>query len=311
MSRPAFLPALGFLMLAAWASPVLAGDTTYSETRAVPREDRPSGGGDPGPSGPVRRGGDGEIDITFTGEDGEERSLGGVLAGGFFKLCGKGLAYGLGQWATAHGHLFAGDGDMQALAERPWRFGWGFGFGGEVLPGAAGGIPFAVRFEALRTFDPAHLLRLRIGAFGSMAFPAVDYARTAYTEGRAIGVQQDHIASYSLGGIPATLELLHAGRSGLYLAAGGGVAQLAEEVDLLRSGTWGTGEASLAESRAALRPLVSLAVGRFDDRRRGRMAHSFEIRYQAILLLPERRSSFPGDNAEAAHSLTWEWSWLW
>lgn len=299
-------------MLTAWSTPALAGDTTYSETRAVTRErrDPPS---DPGASGPVHRSDDDDddIDITWTGEDGEERSLGGILVGGFFKLCGKGLGYGFQHWAIAHGHLFAGDGDMQLLPERPWRFGWGFGFGGEVLPGAAGGVPFSIRFEALRAFDPAHQARLRFGAFGSMAFPAVDYARTAYTEGRAIGVQQDHIASYSLAGAPLTLELLHSGRSGLYLAAGGGVAALNEEVDILRGETWSPDESPLVESRVVARPLVSLSIGRFDDRRLGRMFHSFEVRYQAVLLLPERRSSFPGDNADAAHSLTWEWSWLW
>lgn len=305
-----------------------AGDTTYSETRSVPKErERSTPVPPPGGSrGLVEEDDDEDGHIHLHYESPEEK-----IRATFFQECMDpddfkslaevgayfvslpfrlGLCYVVDNFRASHVDLFTGTPSMGSLPDRPWRFGWGFGFGALYMPGAAGGMPFNLHAEGLRSFSPNRQLRLRIGTFGALAGTTVDYERTAFVDGKPIGVQSDSLAGYSQSGYPALVEGLLANDNGLYLSAGGGAVFLREGLHYYRTSDYGVPAEWREEKREGLHPMLSLGVGRFASRGGGRKFHRFEIRYQAILLFPDRRGPFPADNTTASHSLTWDWGWL-
>lgn len=316
---------LGGSLLLASASPALAGDTTYSETRSVPRERPgapPSGESSPEPLFD----GDNEAGSLSIGDEEERKrqtflqdcltpdrirsasELGFVLVSYPFRL---GLCYVVDNFRESHAFLFAGGKDLSAGADRPWRFGWGFGFGALYMPGAAGGMPFTLHAEALGFRSPSTQFRLRLGSFGSLLNAPYDYERTVLVDGRPIGIQRDSLQYYSYSGYHLLAERLWTGSRGLYLSLGGGAVLMRETFGFTQTTDYGPAPEPREDLRSAVRPLLSLAVGRMDLRGGGRSLHRFEIRYQAALLLPDRRSSFPADNSASTHSLTWDWGWLW
>lgn len=317
----------GFLLAAGVGAPALAGDTTYSETRPVSRERERSAPAHPagGTRDPMEEEDQGYLDLhsgspeeetraTFFREcmePGETRSFSEAAANILSLPLRLGICYVVDNFRASHVDLFTGSPRMGTLPDRPWRFGWGFGFGALYLPGAAGGMPFNLHAEALRSYSPNRQVRLRIGTFGAIAGSSVDYERTAFVDGKPIGVQRDSLAGYSQSGYPALLEGLLTNENGLYLSAGAGAVFLREGLHYFRTTDYGVPAEWREEKRERLRPMLSLSVGRFASRGGGRKFHRFEIRYQATLLLPERRGSFPADNATASHSLTWDWGWLW
>lgn len=318
----------GFSMTIGMIAPAHAGDTTYSETRSVPRERErsspvpPSGGSRDYVEDDDE---DGHLHVHF--ESSEERARATFFqeciepdenqtlseAGGYILALPFmiGMCYVIDNFRASHVDLFTGSPSMGSLPDRPWRFGWGFGFGAMYMPGAGGGAPFNLHAEALRSFSPNRQLRLRIGTFGAIAGSSVDYERTTFVDGKAIGVQSDSLTGYSQSGYPALVEGLWANNHGLYLSAGAGAVFLREGLYYYRTTDYGVPAEWREEKRKRVRPMLSLSVGRFASRGGGRKFHRFEIRYQAALLLPDRRSSFPADNATASHSLTWDWGWLW
>ena len=322
---------LGILIAAWMAAAAHAGDTTYSDTRAVPRQREssnpiPSSTGDSHP----------DRDHGYDSDDDEDR--GGSLEWSsdnprerFFASCMSqdnmdlkaamgyvlllpfrlGFCYGFDNFRQSHIDLFTGSADMETIQDRYWRLGWGFGFGGMRLPNAAGAMPFTLHAEGLHAFSPSRQVRIRLGTFGSLAGATSDYARTAFVGGEAIGTQTDHIRTYSLSGYPLTVEGLLTGAGGLYLAVGGGAMVIREGLYINRSTSYGSPEQEIFDKRMRARPVASVSIGRFQSRGGGRKFHRFELRYEAAWLAPERRSSFPGDNTTALHSLTWDWAWLW
>lgn len=316
-------------MLWAPAGPGHCADTTYSGTRAVPKEQKATDPFKPGTGHPSDPDGEVDEDVHYSEPTNREHGSGREA---FFTSCitpnasaslgdfafnlvtipfRLGFCYLFDNFRESHVNLFTGSADLESLPDRPWRFGWGFGFGALYLPEAAGGMPFTLHAEVLRPFSPSRQARIRIGSFGSLAAPTVDYERSVYVDGRDVGVQHDNLLSYSQSGYPLTLESLWSGSHGLYLAVGGGAMLLRENVSYVRTTGYGGEGEELSEKREGIHPVLSLGLGRFDPRGKGRKFHRFEIRYQATLLFPDRRSSVPGDNASAVHSLTWDWGWLW
>lgn len=331
MLFPARLTLLCLLLLP--VSALRAGDTTFSDTRAVPRERYSPGPVSAAPSQPSEDRSD--IDSHWEGEDDREYSVSPHAAGSkerFFSSCMEpgemeglkevggylvtapfrmGFCYlGYSMWRS-HADLFAGGADMQALPERRWRAGIGFGFGALYMPGGAGGMPFSLHAELLHIHSPRVQGRLRLATFGAPAGALYDYERYVFVDGRPVGVQRDRIQSYSISGYPLLAEGLWSGARGLYLGAGGGAVLARESIGYLRSlGATAEGELR-TETRRLILPAASLSVGRFSSLGMGGSLHRFEIRYQAMLHPPRHRTSFPGDNASVTHSLTWDWGWLW
>jgi hypothetical protein len=221
-----------------------------------------------------------------------------------------GVCHGLKGLAMSHWYLFTGEADMEGFRRGSLRYAVGVDLGAMWLTrGEAGGPTLVPHLEILRTLKPGHHLGLR-AAF-AMAGEAVghDYARTAFVNGLPIGDEIDRVADYDTHAVPVTLEYHWTSDAGLALTVGAGAAWVRERLDYLRIWTYKHGDRSATEERHRVRPTASLALGRFASRRDGVWSR-FALRYQAIWLNPERRSSFPGDNAEMRHSLTWDWSWL-
>lgn len=318
------------LNLLALSVPALAGDTTYSETRSIPRESTPrSSSGDGTSTGEPAGSTVGSWDGWDLGSDEEDDPRipnwnGQQGQAGWMKSCLEpgdnlgavlifplqmGFCFTLYGLATSHAHLFAGDAEMDTFRSRPWRFGLGFGLGALWMPEAAGGPPASFHVEALHVLSPAHQVSLRTAFRAGSIFPTRDYARTARVDGIPIGDEIDRLSGYSLMAVPMLLEYHRTGSAGLSLTLGAGAAWISEEVWLSRSWTWRNGGENKVESRVNLLPAFSAAIARFGSRD-GRVGRRFAIRYQAEWLRPDRRSSFPGDNTEVAHTLTWDWSWL-
>lgn len=280
-------PLVGLML--ALAAPLRAGDTTYSDTRAVPRGHADSDGGTSGTS---------EYDFSWI-------SI-------FFSRDEKDdAAIGLEDDEEEPRDPDSGVAGMPSLADKPWRLGFGSQLGVLLAHDAACGGSSVWHAEALRALSGTRQLRLRAAAFGSLIGPLADYERTILVDGAPVGVQHDSLARYGLSGYPLTAEFLWTNARGMYLAAGGGALVLRERIDVQRTGSDGAAWKPLSEVRYAVRPLVSLGLGRLAARNGGRWFQGFEFRYQAAYLLPDRRSSFPGDNAEVMHSFAWGWNWLW
>ncbi len=291
-----------------------AADTTFGQTRAIPRS-----GQDKVYAGNI----DLDSDDRSREEEPYQTFFDGCMSGDHLDSFGELLGYFatlplrlgfcavLDRFQQSHVDLFTGDADMAALRSRAWRFGFGFGFGAQWMPEAAGGMPFRLNLEVQQSLSPALQMRLRAGTFGSLMQPLVDYQRDILVNGKSLGIQEDHLTSYSHSGYPLSVEGLWTGSHGLYLAMGGGAAYLWERIGYVRM-TNGDIEADTAfDSHHLWRPTASLAIGRFASRNGGRRFQRFEIRYQAVLLLPHRHASYPMDNALMSHSLTWDWGWMW
>jgi len=242
--------------------------------------------------------------------DGEIHSLGDAAASIMaipFRAGFCGLAYGL---FSSHAHLFAGEGSMEDWDEGRWRLGWGFGLGAAFLPGAAGGLPLELNLETTDAISEDWQLRLRSGVFANLMGTSVDYRRDVFVDGKRVGSQLDVMTGYTQSGASAFVDgVRFLGGRGLYLAGGAGIIPLHETIDYTRRMDYGPVEPQLQEDRWQVLPAVDAALGRYGGGGR-RSFWRFEIRYQAILHFPQRMTSFPGDNADVTHSLTWQWAWF-
>jgi hypothetical protein len=304
------------LLLAALAQ----ADTTYSETRSIPRESSGSSGG--GSRGGSSSSGDddedegwhsySDVSSTRSGSEGPCSDI-EMKDAGFAAIIGIPFAYGtcfafVGLFRSL-GHLASGDAEMSGLRAGSWRVGLGFDLGGMWLTEGAGGATLVPHLEVLRALSPGHQVSLRAGFAMALEGTTRDYARTAFTEGRRLGEEIDRIAYYDHQAMPVLLEYHRTSSAGLSLTVGVGAAAIRERIDFNRTWTYRIGERNLSEERLRIRPVVGLGLDRFrswDGRVKGR----FGLRYQAVFLMPERRSSFPGDNAEIRHGLDLSWSWL-
>lgn len=322
ISRAFRLSAAAILLLSAAPQ---AGDTTYSETRSLPRESSSSGGNRSGRSSSDDDG----RGWHFHSEDDEDGPrftphLAPHQRGGMLESCLSqestlstlllypmiaGTCWGFYGIGVSVGHLFSGDAEMEPMRSERWRVGMGFGLGGMWLTEGAGGATLVPHVEVLHALSPGHQVGLRAGFGMALEASTRDYARTAFTEGRAIGEEFDRIAYYDHHAVPVILEYHRTSASGLSLSVGVGAEGIRERIDYIRTRSWQGGERELTEERIRVRPLAGIALGRFGSRD-GRVKSRFGFRYQAAFLLPARRSSFPGDNADIRHSLTWDWSWL-
>jgi hypothetical protein len=235
-----------------------------------------------------------------------KEALGGILAlplrAGFCAML-----YGL--W-TSHAHLFTGEGDMDEWPEGRWRLGWGFGLGAAVMPGAAGGLPLELGLEATGALSENSQLRFRSGAFAHLMGPSVDYRRDVFVDGKRIGSQLDVMTGYIQSGFPAFADgIWLLGDHGFYLGGGAGLVALHETIDYVRRKDYGPPDPPREEGRWRVLPAVDASLGRYGGGWR-RSFWRFEIRYQALLHFPLRMSSFPGDNAQVTHAVTWQWAWF-
>jgi hypothetical protein len=293
-------------------------DTTYSETRQVPKKREPyvSVSPETGSESHINSfdSEEGPNNQTFMQEcmsPGEIKSfsaLGGYIVSAPFRL---GFCYVADNFRISHINLFNGTPEMSSLPNREWRFGWGFGFGFMYMPQTAGGMPFTLHAEALRSFSPRNQWRLRVSSFGSILGTTSDFARTVSVNGNPIGVQQDHLTHYSQSGYPMLMEKLWTNENGLYFSLGGGTVYQQEELHFAQSTDYGIAPVELSENHSGFKPIASLCIGRFDSRANGKKFHRFELRYQITALFPNHQSSFPSDNTYSTHSLTWDWGWLW
>jgi hypothetical protein len=84
---------------------------------------------------------------------------------------------------------------------------------------------------------------------------------------------------------------------------------LRETVDIHRRSPLPGGSGDFTLSRDSWSPVAAFAIGRESLGRHGKPNWYFEIRWQALLLDPRHRSSFPADNAPDAYSIGWTWGW--
>jgi hypothetical protein len=311
--------AFALAAIAIFGSPVFAGDTTYSRTESVSKSYSASSstpgtdGSDEGVSESYESsgssGGDGFMSQCMEGS-GESNSLHEValvLMTLPFRAGFCGMAYGIG---ISHAHLFVGNGHMDDWDEGRWRFGWGFGVGLAFLPRTAGGLPLELHLEATEALSEYWQLRLRSGAFAHLMSPSVDYRRDVFVDGKRIGSQLDVMTGYIQSGFPFFADgIALLGSHGLYLAGGAGFVALHETIDYTRRKDYGYLEPDREDARWQVLPAMDLGLGRYGGGG-PRSFWRFEVRYQAILHFPERLTSFPGDNADVTHSVTWQWAWF-
>jgi hypothetical protein len=317
--------AVPFLLLVLFpaALPVLAGDTTYSRTEAVPKAGPSSYPPDgPGADDPDEVHSDAYENPTASGAegrdfmsqclqgDGEVHSLEELGAGILVFPFRLGFCATLDGLITSHAHLFVGNGNLDGWDEGRWRFGWGFGIGMAVMPSTAAGLPLNLNLEAAEALTSDWQLRLRSGAFAHLLSSAVDYRREVFVDGKPIGNQMDLMTGYIQSGFPLFADGIRLlGNHGLYLAGGAGLVALHETIDYVRLKDYAPSEPQREDGRWQVLPALDLGMGRYGGGG-GRSLWRFEIRYQAILHFPRGLTSFPGDNAGVTHAVTWQWAWF-
>lgn len=331
---------LGFLMCAAALAPA---KTTYGETRAVPKEDPPDQGGGTGQSGDEggedddddcrwfcggsedgdRGGGDhGSIGFSINPEArgiaacfnldfevrGGKQALGTLVILPFwFALCPA--VYEL---AAGPVHLALGNQDSENERRDRLRFGMGFHVGMDWVTETAVGPATGGHIEAVVPLRKAGLgaldLRLRGGYAASSQGMEIDYERDVFEDSAFLGIERDRMDGYSRRDLPLTAELLwFPGSRGFYLGAGAGAALLTETVAIHRESPFYAGD--FTAKRETWSPSTTLCIGRESLGRHGKPNWYFELRWRMHVLQPERRSSFPSDNAMDAHGIGWVWGW--
>lgn len=315
--------ALALAVFALPGGPAFAGDTTYSRTESVSKSEPSTS---PAPT-PGSEGSDADITVSYEsssssaeggsdfmsqcmGDGGEYDSWKAAAAGCLSLPLRAGFCGMLNGIGISHAHLFVGNGRMDDWDQGRWRLGWGFGLGAAFMSRTAGGLPLELGLEATRALSERWQLRLRSGAFAHLMASTVDYRRDVFVDGKRIGSQLDVMTGYIQSGFPAFADgIALLGSHGLYLAGGAGLVSLHETIDYMRRKDYGPAEPEREEGRWQILPALDLGLGRYGGGG-SRSFWRFEIRYQAILHFPQRMTSFPGDNADVTHSVTWQWAWF-
>lgn len=329
---------LGFLMCLALVP--CRAETTYGETRAVPKEDRDDGprqsrddddddddckgtgswGGlrgsekSSGSSLRIRPGAKGIVScFALEFEPGENATLGSVFGAAMLFPLWYAACPGIYSMVSGPVHIVVGNEEADDFADRR-RYGLGFHVGWDWSTQTAFGPGTGGHLEAVGPIlkaGPGSLdLRLRGEGALSAQSMQIDYERNVYIDSIRVGVEHDRMEGYSRWAFPVTAELLwHPGTLGFYLGAGAGAALLRESIDIHRETPVPGGSGGFSASRDSWAPVAAFSIGRESLGRHGKANWYFEIRWQALLLEPRHRSSFPADNAADAHSLGWVWGW--
>ena len=265
------------LLIVLLSHPGFAGDTTYSRTVSVPKEE--SGGESGGLSGLVRI------------------------------LSGLHVDSDCGGSSSSPPSASYRPADLRTWPEGGWRLGLGMGTGGLLVGDQAGGVHVKLDGEATFEFPGEMQLRLQGGGFAGLLQPVVDHSRRVYVDGRLIGTQYDTSEIFYQSGFSIFSDFLDLSNvNGAYLGAGAGAVRLRETMDFNRHEDYGPADQAREEVRWQWLPALRFVLGFYGGLGRG--FGRMEFCYQATLNSPRYASSFPTDNSSFTHSFSLGFAWL-
>lgn len=269
------------ILVCLFAYGAFAGDTTYSRTRSVPK--------------------------------GESES-GSDAAPFLFRILGELISSGVTPERESRPAppppVPEKPADMREWPEGGWRWGLGIGWGGVRVADQGGG--YKVDFDGEATYELSREIQMRLQGAGFLGKlkPDVDYRRDVYVDGKLIGEQYDTTLEFSQMGYSCFSDLLAFFGKAAYFGAGAGAVRLREATYLERGGDFSAAGRPRSEVRWHWLPAVRMALGLYAGGHGERAFGRLELGYQVSFHNPLYASSFPTDNSQVTHSLTFGFAWL-